>query len=99
MRKAAFPLLVALGPLLGACAGANPPVGIDGKPTRYASLTSCEPTNWVWLERDSRSLPPNDRERVDQLLTEARNSYSDGDRGHCIIALQKAESIVPPRQD
>jgi hypothetical protein len=98
MRKASTPLLLALVPLLGACAYLGGSGGTDGTQTRFGSLTSCEPVNWVWLERDSRSLPPAEQEQVDRLLTEARGYYSDGNRSHCIIALQKAESLVLSRQ-
>lgn len=95
MRKAFLTPLLVLLPLIGACTYAGgQPTGPDGLPTRFGALTSCEPANWVGLEQDSRSLPPAERERVDMLLNDARGYYSDGDRGHCIIALQKVESLI-----
>ena len=49
-------------------------------PSNFQSVGSCEPTGWAGLERDSRKLPPDQRERVmaredDRLVTPREQVY------------------------
>ncbi|UEM02819.1 hypothetical protein JL101_023035 [Skermanella rosea] len=63
-------------------------------PSRFQSIGSCEPTAWVGLDQDARSLPPADRQQVMRLLQEAQSYHAESNRGQCIITLQNAERIV-----
>jgi hypothetical protein len=63
-------------------------------PTDFQSIGSCEPTAWAGLERDSRTLPPEQRERVRFLLQDAQSQRADANAGQCIMTLQQAERIV-----
>src|SRR3954447_21849105 len=63
-------------------------------PSNYQSVGSCEPTAWAALERDSRKLPPDQRERVMFLLQDAQSQRAEANQGQCIMTLQKAEKIV-----
>jgi hypothetical protein len=63
-------------------------------PSNFQSVGSCEPTAWVTLDRDSRKLPPDQRQRVMLLLQEAQSEHADENQGQCIMTLQQAERIV-----
>jgi len=63
-------------------------------PSNFQSVGSCEPTAWVSLDRDSRNLPPDQRQSVMLLLQEAQSERADENQGQCIMTLQKAERIV-----
>ena len=84
--------------LLGACAQENSArttaTGNAEPPSNFQSIGSCEPTAWVGLEQDARSLPPEDRRQVMRLLQEAQSYHAESNRGQCIITLQNAERIV-----
>jgi hypothetical protein len=95
----AMALLSACAQELSACAqdqgtrqanisGNQPP------PSNFQSVGSCEPTGWASLERDSRNLPPDQRERVMLLLQDAQSQRAEANQGQCIITLQQAEKIV-----
>ncbi|HSK41193.1 MAG TPA: hypothetical protein VK943_15610 [Arenibaculum sp.] len=62
--------------------------------TRFGNHLACEPVNWVSLRERADQLPEAERRQVDLLLTEAQDSYADGERGRCIQELQQAERIV-----
>jgi type IV pilus biogenesis protein CpaD/CtpE len=66
-------------------------------PSNFQSIGSCEPTAWASLERDSRKLPPDQRQRVMMLLQDAQSQHAEANQGQCIMTLQQAEKIV--RQD
>lgn len=84
--------------LLGACAqqdsGQTTAARNAEPPSRFQSIGSCEPTAWVGLEQDARTLPPADRQQVSGLLQEAQSLHAEANHGQCIITLQKAERIV-----
>ena len=63
-------------------------------PSNFQSIGSCEPTAWAGLERDSRKLPPDQRERVMFLLQDAQSQHAEANQGQCIMTLQQAEKIV-----
>jgi hypothetical protein len=63
-------------------------------PSNFQSVGSCEPTAWSSLERDSRKLPPDQRERVMLLLQDAQSQRAEANQGQCIMTLQQAERIV-----
>jgi type IV pilus biogenesis protein CpaD/CtpE len=63
-------------------------------PSNFQSIGSCEPTAWVSLERDSRKLPPDQRQRVMMLLQDAQSQRAEANQGQCIMTLQQAEKIV-----
>jgi hypothetical protein len=63
-------------------------------PSNFQAIGSCEPTGWASLERDSRKLPPDQRERVMVLLQDAQSQHADANLGQCIMTLQQAEKIV-----
>ena len=63
-------------------------------PSNFQSIGSCEPTAWAGLERDSRKLPPEQRQRVMLLLQDAQSQHADTNQGQCIMTLQQAEKIV-----
>ena len=63
-------------------------------PSNFQSVGSCEPTAWVSLERDSRKLPPDQRQRVMMLLQDAQSQHAEANQGQCIMTLQQAEKIV-----
>ena len=63
-------------------------------PSNFQSIGSCEPTAWAGLERDSRTLPPEQRQRVMLLLQDAQSQHAEANQGQCIMTLQQAEKIV-----
>ena len=63
-------------------------------PSNFQSIGSCEPTAWASLERDSRKLPPDQRQRVMLLLQDAQSQHAEANQGQCIMTLQQAEKIV-----
>ena len=63
-------------------------------PSNFQSVGSCEPTGWAGLERDSRKLPPDQRERAMALLQDAQSQHAEANQGQCIMTLQQAEKIV-----
>jgi len=63
-------------------------------PSNFQSIGSCEPTGWASLERDSRKLPPEQRQRVMLLLQDAQSQHAEANQGQCIMTLQQAEKIV-----
>ena len=88
--------------LLGACAnqdGSQQANMSQNKqpPSNFQSIGSCEPTAWAGLERGSRKLPPDQRQRVMMLLQDAQSQHAEANQGQCIMTLQQAEKIV--RQD
>ncbi|QQP90157.1 hypothetical protein IGS68_02485 [Skermanella sp. TT6] len=93
-----FVKTAALLVLLGACAQENSVQTTATRnaepPSRFQSIGSCEPTAWVGLDQDARSLPPADRQRVARLLQEAQSYHAESNRGQCIMTLQNAERIV-----
>ena len=64
------------------------------QPSNFQSIGSCEPTAWAGLERDSRKLPPDQRQRVMFLLQDAQSQHAEANQGQCIMTLQQAEKIV-----
>jgi type IV pilus biogenesis protein CpaD/CtpE len=64
------------------------------QPSNFQSVGSCEPTAWTTLERDSRKLPPDQRQRVMLLLQDAQSQRAEANQGQCIMTLQQAERIV-----
>jgi hypothetical protein len=63
-------------------------------PSNFQSIGSCEPTGWAGLERDSRNLPPDQRQQVMRLLQDAQSQHAEANQGQCIMTLQQAERIV-----
>ena len=63
-------------------------------PSNFQSIGSCEPTAWASLDRDSRQLPPDQRQRVMMLLQDAQSQRAEANQGQCIMTLQQAEKIV-----
>jgi type IV pilus biogenesis protein CpaD/CtpE len=63
-------------------------------PSNFQSIGSCEPTAWASLDRDSRNLPPDQRQRVMFLLQDAQSQHAEANQGQCIMTLQQAERIV-----
>jgi type IV pilus biogenesis protein CpaD/CtpE len=63
-------------------------------PSNFQSIGSCEPTAWASLDRDSRKLPPDQRQRVMLLLQDAQSQHAEANQGQCIMTLQQAEKIV-----
>lgn len=63
-------------------------------PSAFQSIGSCEPTAWVGLEQDARKLPPDQRQRVMNLLQDAQSQHAEANQGQCIMTLQQAERIV-----
>jgi type IV pilus biogenesis protein CpaD/CtpE len=64
------------------------------QPSNFQSIGSCEPTAWAGLERDSRKLSPDQRQRVMVLLQDAQSQHAEANQGQCIMTLQQAEKIV-----
>lgn len=87
------PAILSATILLAACAqGGSSMTSASG--TRFGSTASCQPTNWISLERQARSLPSDRRQQFDLLMNRARNAYSDFDRAECMVMLQQAERLV-----
>ena len=63
-------------------------------PSNFQSIGSCEPTAWAGLEQDARKLPPDQRQRVMNLLQDAQSQRAEANQGQCIMTLQQAERIV-----
>jgi hypothetical protein len=63
-------------------------------PSNFQSIGSCEPTGWAGLERDSRNLPPDQRQQVMRLLQDAQSQHAEANQGQCIMTLQQAEKII-----
>jgi len=85
--------------LLGACANQQD-AGQTGMsrnqepPSAFQSVGSCEPTGWVGLQQDAQKLPPDQRQRVMNLLQDAQSQHAEANQGQCIMTLQQAERIV-----
>jgi hypothetical protein len=92
--------LVVIGAaILSACAQQQDtrPAGVSNNqqpPSNFRSVGSCEPTGWAGLERDSRNLPPEQRQQVMRLLQDAQSQHAEANQGQCIMTLQQAEKIV-----
>ena len=94
----ALVMVAAATALLSACAQQDTrQAGVSRNqqpPSNFQSIGSCEPTAWAGLERDSRKLPPDQRQRVMVLLEDAQSQHAEANQGQCIMTLQQAEKIV-----
>ena len=92
-------IVAAVTVLLGACANQQD-AGQTGTsrnqepPSAFQSVGSCEPTAWVGLQQDAQKLPPDQRQRVMNLLQDAQSQHAEANQGQCIMTLQQAERIV-----
>ena len=94
-----IPIVAAAIVLLSACANQDDAQQASmtrnkQQPSNFQSIGSCEPTAWAGLERDSRKLPPDQRQRVMFLLQDAQSQHAEANQGQCIMTLQQAEKIV-----
>lgn len=95
-----MPLLVVISAaMLSACAQQQDTrqAGVSNSqqpPSNFQSIGSCEPTGWAGLDRDSRNLPPEQRQQVMRLLQDAQSQHAEANQGQCIMTLQQAEKIV-----
>ena len=92
-------IMVAATVLLGACANQGDTRQTDMSrnqqpPSQFQSVGSCEPTAWVGLQQDAQKLPPEQRQRVMNLLQDAQSQHAEANQGQCIMTLQQAERIV-----
>jgi hypothetical protein len=92
-------IVAAVTVLLGACAnqGDTQQTGMSRNqepPSAFQSVGSCEPTAWVGLQQDAQKLPPDQRQRVMNLLQDAQSQHAEANQGQCIMTLQQAERIV-----
>ena len=94
-----IPIVAAAIVLLSACANQDSAQQASMSqnrqpPSNFQSIGSCEPTAWAGLQQDAQKLPPDQRQRVMNLLQDAQSQHAEANQGQCIMTLQQAERIV-----